>query len=225
MTVSQSATPVQFQERDETIQTVLGPTANTIAYETTFVQRKSKIDGAHFAQALIFGWLADPNATYTGLQQMLEIAGCDASVQALEQRMTGKGADFLLALVYAVMGCCVSSDPVSTEVFSRFHGVYLQDGTIISLPNERDEKWKGAGGNTSESGKSAMRIQTRLNMTTGALQGPWIAPSVQCERTGGGSLEQDPLPNNSLLITDSAYVTLKTLKVHQENGTYAMSYA
>jgi hypothetical protein len=46
MTVSQSASLVQFEELDETIKTVLGPTANTLAREKKFVQRKSKIDGA-----------------------------------------------------------------------------------------------------------------------------------------------------------------------------------
>jgi hypothetical protein len=225
MIVSQGASLVQFQELDETIQTVLGTKANRVARETKFVQRKSKIDGAHFAQALIFGWLADPNASYTILQQMLEVSGCDASAQALEQRMTEQAADFLLALISTLMGCCISSDPVSTELFSRFNGVYLQDGTIISLPNELEKKYKGSGGSTSESGKSAMRVQARLNLANGALQGPWIASSVQGERTGAGSLEHTPLPVNSLLITDSAYLTLKALKTHQEQGTAAMSHA
>ena len=98
MTVSQSTTPVHFQDLDESLQTLLGTTATSIARETKFVQRKSKITGAHFAQALIFGWLADPNASYTVLQQMLAIAGCDASAQALEQRMTEEAQiSFLLS--------------------------------------------------------------------------------------------------------------------------------
>src|SRR5579884_1462314 len=184
MTVSYPVPSVQFEELDEIIQTALGAKANEIARETRFVQKKSKIDGAHFAQALIFAWLTDPNVSYTGLQQMLKIAGSDASAQALEKRMTEKAADFLLALAYVLMGCCVSSDPVSTDVFSRFNGVYLQDGTIIALPNELKEKYKGSGGSTEKSNKSALRIQVRLNMANGALLGPWLAPAVQCERQG-----------------------------------------
>lgn len=225
MTVSHNAPSVQYEELDEIIQTALGPTANELARETKFVQKKSKIDGAHFAQALIFAWLADPNVSYTGLQQMLKVSGSDASSQALEKRMTEKAADFLLSLVYVLMGCCVSSDPVSTEVFSRFNGVYLQDGTVIGLPKELKYIYKGSGGSTEASNKSALRIQVRLNMTNGALQGPWVAPAVQCERSGGGSLQEDPLPSNSLFITDSAYLTLQTLKGHEENGSYAMGHA
>jgi DDE family transposase len=224
MTVSQSASLVQFEELDETIKTVLGSTANTLAREKKFVQRKSKIDGAHFAQALIFGWLADPNASYTFLQQMLETTGCDASAQALEQRMNEQAADFLLALIFVLVGTCISSDPVSTELFSRFNGVYLQDGTIISLPNELEGIYKGSGGNTSESGKSALRIQVRLNMGNGALHGPWISSAKTCERAGAGSLEIDPLPVGSLRITDSAYVPLQVLKEQKEQGTYMMSH-
>lgn len=225
MTVSQSAAVVHYQDLDETMQTILGPIANRVAREKKFVQRKSKITGAHFAQALIFGWLAHPNASYTVLQQMLETSGCDASAQALEQRMTEEAADFLLALIFIVMGYCISSDPVSTEMFSRFNGVYLQDGTTISLPNELEGRYQGSGGNTSESGRSGLRIQVRLNMKNGALHGPWVASSRESERSGPGSFEQDPLPPSSLIIHDSEYVTMKTLKMHQEAGTYMMSHA
>ena len=123
------------------------------------------------------------------------------------------------------MGYCISSGPVSTEVFSRFSGVYLQDGTVISLPNELEGRYLGAGGSTSESGRSALRIQTRLNMSTGALQGPWVASSRESERNGAGSLEQAPLPPGSLFIHDSEYLTLGDLKKHQEAGTYMMSHA
>jgi hypothetical protein len=42
------------------LQTLLTTTANTLARETGFVQRASKLTGAHFVQALLFGWLQQP---------------------------------------------------------------------------------------------------------------------------------------------------------------------
>src|SRR5579863_9362787 len=214
MTVSQSPTAVHYEELDETIKELLGKTANEIARETQFVQRRSALDGAHFVQALVFGWLSNPEASYTFLQQMLSTAGCEVSAQALEQRMTAHAADFLLSLLHAFVYACVVSEPVMTELLSRFEGVYLQDGTVISLPNELAGLYRGCGGNTSESGLSALRVQVRLNLTTGAMQGPWIAPAVQCERSGAGSMQQAPLPANGLYLTDSGYITLQEIKEH-----------
>jgi hypothetical protein len=224
-TVSYSTPLVQFEELDQTIKELLGNTANELAKETHFTQRQTKIDGAHFARALIFGWMANPDAPYSFLQQMLAISGCDASVQALEQRMTPQGADFLLSLLHALMYACVTSDPVMTEILTRFEGVYLQDGTIIGLPNELEPLYKGAGGNTSTSGRSALRMQVRLNLNTGQLDGPWTAPAVACERKGAGSQQEHPLPANALDLTDSAYITLAEMKEHEQCERWWASHA
>ncbi len=225
MTVSYPWIPVQFADLDHTIQDLLQTTANDLARETAFVQRCSALDGAHFAQALIFGWLADPEASYSFLQQMLEISGCDVSAQALEKRMTPQAADFLLSLLYAFTSACIASEPVMTELLSRFAGVYLQDGTVISLPSELKSVYRGCGGSTSESGVSALRVQVRLNLTTGAMQGPWVAPAVQSERTGPGCMQESPLPTDALYLTDSGYVTLHEIKAHREQGRWWMSHA
>ena len=225
MTVSHPSTPVQFEELDEMIQELLGETANQLARETHFVQRKSPLDGAHFAQGLIFGWLSHPEATYSMLQQLLSVAGCEVSAQALEKRMTAQAADFLLNLLYACTTACVACEPVTTEILNRFEGVYLQDGTVIGLPNSLQGLYRGFGGNTSESGLSALRVQVRLNVSTGAMQGPWIAEAVQSERGGPGWMQQAPLPAGALLLTDAGYITLHEIKQHQEQQRLWMSHA
>lgn len=225
MTVSQKTPAVQFEELDEMIQEILGETANHLARETRFVQRKSLMDGAHFAQGLIFGWLSHPEASYTVLQEMLAIAGCEISAQALEQRMTAQAADFLLWLLYACTTACVAADPVMTELLNRFEGVYLQDGTVIGLPNSLQGLYRGFGGNTSESGLSAMRGQVRLTVSTGAMQGPWLSEAVQPERQGPGWMEQAPTPAGALLLTDNGYITLHEIKEHQEHQRLWMSHA
>jgi hypothetical protein len=225
MTVSQKSTAVQFEELDEMIQEILGETANQLARETRFVQRKSLMDGAHFAQGLIFGWLSHPEASSSLLQEMLAIAGCEVSAQALEQRLTAEAADFLLALLSALSSACVASEPVTTEILTRFEGGYLQDGTVIGFPNALQDRYHGFGGNTSESGLSALRVQVRLNVSTGAIQGPWISEAVQSQRQGPGWMQQTPLPAGALLLTDNGYITLQQIKEHQEQQRLWMSHA
>ena len=42
---------------------ILTSTANQIACTTHFVRRRSKLDGALFAQTLVFGWWSRPHST------------------------------------------------------------------------------------------------------------------------------------------------------------------
>jgi hypothetical protein len=51
----------------QTLQTLFTTMADSLARATGFVQRRSKLTGAAFAQALVFGWLANPQASLTDL--------------------------------------------------------------------------------------------------------------------------------------------------------------
>ena len=57
--------------------------------------------------------------------------------------MTAQAADFLRSLLYACSTACVASDAVTTEILNRFEGVYLQDGTVIGLPNSLQGLYRG----------------------------------------------------------------------------------
>ena len=225
MTVAHIPSPVEMEGLDELLKTIFNRTANELAFETRFVRRVRKITGATYAQALVFGWLAHPDASFTQLQEMLALLGCDMSAQALEKRLAqAESADFLQSLLSAMLGQCVSSEAVDTELFKQFEGVYLQDGTIISLPNELKGLYKGFGGNTEESGLSALRVQVRVNLVNGAMQGPWLQEAVACEREGAGSLEQLPLPVNALHVVDSHYPSMKIMKKMTEAGQWFLTH-
>ncbi len=224
-TVAQKNESVQIEELEHAVQTLLTQTANDLARETKFVQRASPLTGAIFAQALIWGWLACPDASYTQLQQMVALRGCEVSAQALEQRMTERAADFLLSLLHALLAEAMRGERVQNEVIGRFTGVYLQDGTIISLPASLSGVYQGCGGKTEESGKSALRVQIRLNMQTGELQGPWVQEGRACERKSGGSVEALPLPEGSLFVADAAYFTFHSMRKLSEQHVGWLTHA
>ena len=225
MTVAHTTPIVEMEGLDEILRTLFREIANDLSRHTQFIQRVRKLTGASYAQALVFGWLARPDASSTQLQEMLALAGCQMSPQALEERLTQKeSAAFLLALLQASMGACVAAEPVSCEVLEQFAGVYLQDGTVISLPNELQDTYKGFGGNTSESGLSALRVQVRFNLCTGQIQGPWIEEARACEREGAGSLAQTPLPVDGLHVVDSHYPTLRIMKTMSDAGQWFLTH-
>lgn len=145
MTVAYRETAVQMEDLNETITMLLSQTAEELARETRFVQRRSPLNGLLFARTLILGWLANPEASYGQLRELLAIQGCDISEQALEQRLSERSADFLLSLLHAFVGECIGSEPVMIELLRRFEGVYVQDGSVITLPAALEGLYKGCG--------------------------------------------------------------------------------
>ena len=85
LTVPQTLEENQLPIFEEALETLLTEDANAVAWQTGFTRRRSPITGAVFAQSLLFGWLARPDASYSQLQQVMEIIDCDVNVQALHR--------------------------------------------------------------------------------------------------------------------------------------------
>jgi hypothetical protein len=112
------------------MQTLFTSTANEIARQTGFIQRKRKMTGAHFLQATVFGWLQHPQGTRQQLHQSLLATGVTMSSQGFEQRFTSRAGDFLEAMVRETTGQVFEAS-VLTPVLKRFQGVYITDGTRV----------------------------------------------------------------------------------------------
>jgi hypothetical protein len=225
MTVPQPTLPVQIDDLDVCLRELFTQTAETLARQSKFVQRTSALTGARFAQTLVFGWLARPDASYTQLQQMAALRGCMVSAQAIEQRMNQYAADFLRELLQCAIAEAIQSEPLDLALLRQFNGVFVQDGTIISLPAALREQYAGCGGSTAESGQSAIRVQVRLDLLTGALQGPWLQSARECERSGSGTIRQTPLPAQALFLADSAYFPLKDMRHLSEQQVWWLTHA
>jgi hypothetical protein len=77
------------------LQELLTSVADRIAGETGFVQRESKLGGAEFSQTLVFGWLANPEATLNELTQTAATLGVAITEQGLDNRFTAPAAECL----------------------------------------------------------------------------------------------------------------------------------
>ena len=67
------------------VQTLLTTTADDLA-KTDFIERKRKVTGSGFAQALIFSFMANPAATRAAVNQTAANAGMMLSTAGLEVR-------------------------------------------------------------------------------------------------------------------------------------------
>jgi len=79
----------------QALQEVFTTTADALARRTGFVQRASKLTGALFAQTLVFGWLANPQASLEGLAPVAAAVGVTIRAQSLDERFTEAAAVFM----------------------------------------------------------------------------------------------------------------------------------
>jgi hypothetical protein len=208
----------------EAIKRVLTTRAKALERETGFVQRSTaQLDGPTFAQMTVFGWMDTPEASYPQLRHVAASLEVSVSTQAVEQRFGQESAALLRKLLQEAVGEVLCSAGGAPEVLSRFNGVYVQDGTIISLPPELKHEWGGCGGSTPEAGQSSLRVQVRLDLAQGGMQGPWRHSGREAERSG--EAQQAPLPEGCLYNVDAGYFTLGEMRAHGKAGRFWVTAA
>jgi hypothetical protein len=215
----------QLEQLHQQLPVLLTQRANELARETGFVQRQSPITGAAFAQTLVFGFLNEPGASYSDLQQMMGLQGVQVSNQAIEQRMSPQAANFLQRLLESLVALAVAGEPTKLPLFERFNGVYLQDGSVISLCDELAAAWPGCGSWSEHGGQAGVRVQMRLEMTDGHVVGPWLQPARESEKSGVATAQETPLPKGALYITDAGLQTLSSLRALDEQGVFWLTAA
>jgi hypothetical protein len=208
----------------DALKRVLTTRAKELERETEFVQRSTaQLDGPTFSQTTVFGWMDTPEASYPQLRHVAASLGVPVSTQAVEQRFGGESAALLRQLLQEAVGEALCSEASAPELLSRFNGVYVQDGTIISLPAELRDEWRGCGGSTPEAGQSSMRVQVRLDPAQGGMQGPWRHLGRAAERSG--EAHEAPLPQGCLYNVDAGYFTLAQMRTHGKAGCYWLTTA
>jgi Transposase DDE domain len=208
----------------EALQRVLTRRAKELERETGFVERSTaQLDGPTFVHTTVFGWMDTPEASYPQLRHVAASLGVPVSSQAVEQRFGAESATLLREVLQEAVGAVLCSEASAPELLSRFNGVYVQDGTIISLPAALRDEWRGCGGSTPEAGQSSMRVQVRLDLAQGGMQGPWLQEGRAAERSG--EAHEAPLPQGCLYNVDAGYFTLAEMRAHGKAGCYWLTTA
>ena len=144
---SRAQEPISEEVVSHAMLSILQQRAKELEREVGFVQRNTaQLDGPAFATTTVLRWMADAEVSYSQLQQRAATLGVAVSAQAIEQRFGEGSVRLLRQLLEEAAGRVLVSEPSQQEVLSRFSGVYLQDGTIISLPASMKQDWPGCRG-------------------------------------------------------------------------------
>jgi hypothetical protein len=123
-------------------------------------------------------------------------------------------------VLQAVVAEVIAVDPVAVPLFQRFNGVVLQDSSIVVLPNALRAIWRGNGSRTGN-GEAAVKMQVRLDLSSGRLQGPLLEHGRRQDKAS--AIQTEPLPVGSLRIADLGYFSLDSLRDMQEQGNFFLS--
>ena len=204
-------TLAQFQQH---LQELLRVTARQAGRDSAFVQRQRKLSGESFVSSLVWGWLANPEATLTELSQSAALCGVTISPQGLAQRMTARAAACLRQVLEASLVLVAAGGEGSTTFLQQFNGVYLLDSTEVPVPVEWETVWSG-GGNQNQR-RAALKVQTLWD-----YQGGRLHFSLHPARRHDAGLPVAALPQGAIRITDSGYFDVGSLQtLHEQGGFY-----
>jgi DDE family transposase len=200
------------------MQEVLTTTSKQAGRESGFVQREVKLDGASFIQTLVFSWMANPEASLEEMTQTAALLGIEISPQGLDQRFTPQSAACAKQVLEAAVKLLLKKDPATLPILERFTGVYLQDSSIIVLPDELRTLWPSCGGDTSG---AALKVQVRWELRSGQLEGPFLHAGREPDLSA--EVQHLPMPEGSLRLADLGYWSVKRFVQVQNESSYILS--
>jgi hypothetical protein len=203
-----------------TLQDLFGRRADQLARATRFVQRSSKCTGALFAQTLVFAYLSNPDATLDELSQQARALGLTISAQGIDDRFSPFSAAFLQSLLSDAVKRVLAADPIALPLLDRFAGVMLEDSSVMLLPDALRTLWAGCGSATGDAA-AALKVNLRLNLSTGQLDGLSLHHGRVHDRCAAEPL--DTLSVGSLLVADLGYFSLERLKQIDARGAFFLS--
>lgn len=172
--------------------------------------------GSGFAQALVFGFMANPTSTRAGLNQAAASAGMLLSTPGLDKRMNAKAASFLESILVEAVTTVVTAVPQTASLLSRFNGVYVGDGTTVALPEALAAVFRGNNGEHD----AAVKVAVQWELERGGLRLWWRDGTVHDQRTG---IAAQPLPAGALRLNDLGFFNLQTFADDSANGVYFFS--
>lgn len=207
-------TSTSINELCDILQQLLIEDANELGRESGFIQRERKLKGSSFAQGLIFGWQANPQASLEDLCQSASVCGVQISPQGLQERLNSPQAHrFLHQLLLKGISYLVEVQSKRHDLLASFNGVYIQDSSKIELPGCLHTIWQG-----NQKGQATLKIHTVLDYQDGSFD-----LTLAAGRDHDCPLQTTVLPRGSLRLADLGYFKVKVFKQLDEQGVWWLS--
>jgi hypothetical protein len=201
------------------LQELFGPLAREANRDSPAVLRLRKFTPLSLARTFVLGFLQKPDASAEELARVAAQCGAAVTPQAIDQRQTPKLVAFLEELFRRAVRVVVGSDRPLAPILERFAAVTLLDSTTIGLPEGQRDRFPGCGGRCG-SGQAAVKLQTELDLRTGAL-----AVAVEPGRSADSSTGRQHVrrEKGALRVTDLGYFSLAVFAAMVSAGEHFLS--
>ena len=169
--------------------------------------------------------LTGTNGYHIWAGYLRELTGSTVSRVALWKRM-GKAQSRLPAGHFGAYplceACCAFAGRKNSQpLFSHFAETYLQDSTIIALPEELKDYYKGnvSGGKQ----KSSMRLQVIYSLSSGSFREFSMGSFTDNDQGASGDILK-LLKRGDLAIRDQGYFVLNVFKHMASAGAFFLSH-
>jgi hypothetical protein len=204
----------------DALQRLFGEIAQKAADESGVIERVRKFTPLSLARTFVLGFIRDPKASDEKLAQMAVQCGAEVTPQAIEQRYTPKLVDFVEKLFRGATQLVVGSEKALAPILERFTRVTVIDSSTIKLPDELQERFRGCGGKY-DTGVAVMKLQTELDLRSGALEHVEIEEGRRPDRgTSRQNVRREP---GALRIADLGYFVLPVFAAMSAAGEYFLS--
>ena len=208
-----------LQQVRNNMQRILRTIPDEAAVASGMLRRKRKLTGSALAEILVFGWLENPEASYHQLAETASTLGINVSRQAIAQRLTPETAEMLKTTLDAAIADVIeiAAEPQALPLLEHFKGVFVQDSTWLSLPDELNATWQGPR-KKNHPKKSALKLHLRFDIFTGGFEHFQLTDGITADSTVEKQFHQ--LPPGSLRLADLGYFSLDELEKLTENRVY-----
>lgn len=202
------------------LQQLLGPLAEAAATATGVIRRQRVFTPLSLARTFVLGFLRHPAATDEQLAQLAACCGAPVTPQAIDQRHTPLLVRFLEDLFRRATRLALGVGQALAPVLERFTSVTLLDATTVVLPDGQRARFAGCG-NTYGAARAALKLQTELDLRSGALTAVEITPGRQEDHTC--ARQHAPRAPGSLRITDLGYFCVAVFAALVQQGAHFLS--
>ena len=209
-----------FATAAQAMQSVFNEDADNLAKTTGFIKRERKITGSKFIKTLLFAGLQKlcPSVeacTRSGFSQQLYI-----SAQGLDKRFTKTSCEFVkCVLERALSKTLCAKKHLDADILNRFNAIYINDCSVIGLPDELKTIWAGTGGSGNAS-KASLKLDTSLELKTGQLK----VHLLDGKHADNKCLSaQQTIQKGELRLQDLGYFNLARMKKQSKAGGYWVS--
>lgn len=209
---------LNLQAIAEKIRSFFGSSVNQVARQTKFVQRQSKLDGLHFLQVLVFGFIEKPQGSLNHLAQVSLDLGVEITAQGIDERVNKHSVAFLKEMFSQAMETFKNDRPLPLEVLRPFTAVNILDSSVKALPDNMVEEYPGCGG---EGPQASLKVQLVFEFLYGNLKQVALRPGREPDQAYRDYLQR--VEADSLTIVDLGYFSVEAFGNLADKNAYFLS--